>query len=303
MARSVVAVAGFPVLICAGLAGAMHSMSTGTPPGLAAGPWIAGAYLVLAILERIFPLHRRWLRRHDDLATDIGLFLTNTVIIAVTTPVVLVLGAMAAGWLSASVGMGLWPSQAPLLAQLALALVVGEAVEYSAHRAMHEVPWLWRLHATHHSAARLYWFNSIRFHPIDAFIVGVLKLVPIALLGAGEPVLALVTLFAAIHGAYQHANLPVRLGPLNWIFSMSELHRWHHSPIPEESNHNYGGNLVLWDIVFGTRFLPTDREPPERIGIESMPDYPTGFFANLVAPFRWAEVEREASGVDSSPGA
>ena len=59
-----------------------------------------------------------------------------------------------------------------LLAQLPLALVVAELVEYSFHRLMHEVPWLWRFHATHHSAPRLYWLNAARFHPIDLFLVG-----------------------------------------------------------------------------------------------------------------------------------
>ena len=193
-------------------------------------------------------------------------------------------------------GAGLWPTTWPLIPQLALALVVAELVEYSLHRAMHEVPWLWRFHATHHSAPRLYWLNAARFHPVDLFLVGSVKLVPLALLGAGAPVLALVNLFSAVHGAFQHANIPVRLGPLNWVFSMTELHRWHHSPVLAEANHNYGGNLAVWDVVFGTRYLPSDRDPPEAIGIESMPAFPMGFGANLAAPFRWRRVEAEAAG-------
>lgn len=294
-AREWVARLGFPVLITASLTGAAAAMASGTQPALAILPWLFGCYLLLAVGERIFPLHRSWLRAHDDVATDIGLFATNSVVNGVTGPLLLAAGAAAAGALSRGLGSELWPSGAPIGLQLALGLVVAEAVEYSAHRAMHEVPWLWRLHATHHSAARLYWFNSVRFHPIDLFIVGGLKLVPLAMLGAGEAVLALVTLFSGVHGAYQHANIPVKLGPLNWVFSMAELHRWHHSPVPAESNHNYGGNLILWDVVFGTRFLPADREPPEAIGIEALPGFPTGFRAQLLAPFRWQQVVAEAS--------
>ena len=196
--------------------------------------------------------------------------------------------------LAERLGVGLWPTHWPLLAQLPLALVVAELVEYSFHRLMHEVPWLWRFHATHHSAPRLYWLNAARFHPIDLFLVGAVKMVPLALLGAGLPMFALVNLFSAVHGAYQHSNLPVRLGPLNWIFSMTELHRWHHSKRIEESNHNYGGNLIVWDIVFGTRFLPDDREPPEEIGIEALPGFPMGFLANLASPFRWRKLAEES---------
>ena len=48
----------------------------------------------------------------------------------------------------------------------------------------------------------------------DSLMVGAVKMVPLALLGAGLPIFALVNLFSAVHGAYQHANIPVRLGPL-----------------------------------------------------------------------------------------
>jgi sterol desaturase/sphingolipid hydroxylase (fatty acid hydroxylase superfamily) len=128
--------------------------------------------------------------------------------------------------------------------------------------------------------------------------VGSVKMVPVALLGAGLPVLALVNIFSAIHGAYQHSNLPVRIGPLNWIFSMTELHRWHHSKLVRESNHNYGGNLIVWDVLFGTRWLPEDRDPPESIGMEALPGFPMGYWANIASPFRWQRVVSE-----SSPGA
>jgi sterol desaturase/sphingolipid hydroxylase (fatty acid hydroxylase superfamily) len=191
--------------------------------------------------------------------------------------------------------MGLWPSGWPIALQIALALVVAELVEYSFHRAMHEVPGLWRFHATHHSAPRLYWLNAVRFHPIDLFLVGTLKLAPLVVLGAGAPILALVNVFSGVHGAFQHANLPIRLGPLNWVFSMTELHRWHHSKTVEEANRNYGGNLIVWDILFGTRFLPSDRESPEEIGIEALPDFPMGFWANMAAPFRWKKLAAESA--------
>jgi sterol desaturase/sphingolipid hydroxylase (fatty acid hydroxylase superfamily) len=292
--KLVYAVTAFPLLVAATVAWTCTLIGEGMEPALAIGPPIAAAYLFLALSERLIPWHESWLHSQGDLRTDIGLFATNAVMNALLTPAMFV-GATALGSAMAPhMGVGLWPSDWPILPQMALALAIAEMVEYSVHRAMHEVPGLWRFHATHHSAPRLYWLNAARFHPIDLFLVGTVKLVPLVVLGAGAPVLALVNLFSAVHGAFQHANVPVRLGPLNWVFSMTELHRWHHSKTVEEANHNYGGNLIVWDVVFGTRFLPKDREPPEQIGMEALPNFPMGWWANLAAPFRWRRVVEES---------
>lgn len=290
------AVLGFPVSVVVTLGGAYVWMSAGHDPFLSILPFLFGFFVFIAVAERVLPWHRTWLHSQGDLGTDIGLYVTNLAIAAVFNPLVIIATAYLGAQLAAAVGIGLWPAEAPLLLQLALGLVVAEFVEYWFHRLLHEVPWLWRFHATHHSAPRLYWLNALRFHPIDLFVVGTLKLVPLALLGAGAPVFALVNLFSSVHGAYQHANVPVRIGPLNWIFSMTELHRWHHSKRIAESNHNYGGNLAVWDVVFGTRFLPADREPSDEIGMEGLPDFPMGYWDNLLAPFRWERVVAAAQG-------
>jgi sterol desaturase/sphingolipid hydroxylase (fatty acid hydroxylase superfamily) len=292
-AQQVFAVLGFPILIGATVGGAIHAIGRGVDPNAVTGGMILGGFTLLAVCERLVPWHRSWLRSHGDLRTDIGLAVLNGAWGGLLTPALLAAVAVSGAALSARLGIGVWPTTWPLLGQLALALVIAELLEYTFHRMMHEVPWLWRFHATHHSAPRLYWLNAARFHPIDLFLVGTVKMIPLALLGAGLPIFALVNLFSAIHGAYQHANVPVRIGPLNWLFSMTELHRWHHSKRIEEANHNYGGNLIVWDVVFGTRFLPEDRDPPESIGIDALPRFPMGFWANLLSPFRWKRVVAE----------
>jgi sterol desaturase/sphingolipid hydroxylase (fatty acid hydroxylase superfamily) len=69
---------------------------------------------------------------------------------------------------------------------------------------------------------------------------------------------------------------------LNWVFSTADLHRWHHSADFAESNTNFGSNLILWDIVFRTRYLPEGR--PQRVGIVGL-TMPDNFFAHLASPF------------------
>jgi sterol desaturase/sphingolipid hydroxylase (fatty acid hydroxylase superfamily) len=277
----------FPLVAAMAVLGTLWSMRQGTEPAVAIAPWIIVAYTIIALCERLFPFQESWLHSKGDLGPDVGWFVTNGVVNRLVEPLFLGVAVVLGAALSARIGIGLWPGDWPLLMQLSVALMVAELWEYSCHRLMHENEWLWRFHATHHSAPRLYWLNAARFHPVDLTLVGVCKLIPLAILGAGAEVFALVNVFSAVHGAFQHANLQLRLGPLNWIFSMAELHRWHHSRTVAEANHNYGGNLIVWDILFGTRFLPADRQPPADIGIADLPAFPTGYWGQLLSPFRW----------------
>jgi sterol desaturase/sphingolipid hydroxylase (fatty acid hydroxylase superfamily) len=115
-----------------------------------------------------------------------------------------------------------------------------------------------------------------------------LTFLPLLLLGTPERALLVFTALAGMHLTLQHANIDLRIGPLNWIVSLSELHRWHHSRERAEADANYGGTLLLWDVVFGTRVLPRDREPPADTGLTGYPAYPTGYLAQLASPFRAA---------------
>ena len=141
---------------------------------------------------------------------------------------------------------------------------------------------MWRLHAVHHSPHRLYWMNVGRFHPIEKAIQYAVDTLPFALLGVAPDVLAAYFVFYALNGLFQHSNCDVRLGPLNYLVSGPELHRWHHSELPKESDHNFGNNLIIWDVLFGTRFLP-DREVGP-LGLTNR-RYPTGFLAQMRTPF------------------
>ena len=72
--------------------------------------------------------------------------------------------------------------------------------------------------------------------------------------------LALYYIAYATNGFFQHCNIELRYGLLNYIVGSAETHRWHHSRVPRESNANYGNTVIVWDLVFGTWFLPKERE-------------------------------------------
>ncbi len=289
----------FPLVFGSAIGVAISGIAHGWNPVVTATSITAAVVAILIVLEQIHPYERDWLHAKGDVRTDLLHNLVNAAIPQVYT--VLFVGAATAGsgWLSATLGTKLWPVGWPLLVQLLLALVVGEFGTYWIHRLMHENRFLWRFHAAHHSAPRLYWLNAGRFHPLDLFAQYALAVTPLILLGAGEGVIALHALYTAIHGLFQHCNVDVRLGPLNWFFSMAELHRWHHTKPTEEANTNYGANIIWWDIIFGTRYFPADRTPSVDIGIEALPSFPPGYVAHLASPFRWDAIKRE-SGTDGA---
>jgi sterol desaturase/sphingolipid hydroxylase (fatty acid hydroxylase superfamily) len=274
--------------------------------GLSLGPkigWQAAVlmaqtvgFVCVTVGERLLPYRPQWNRSHGDLRTDI----IHAIVSGIGTaqlmgPLVRVAGASAAGALSQALGANLWPAGWPYLAQLALALVVAELAQYWLHRWEHEHDLLWRLHAVHHSAPRLYWLNAARFHPLDLGLLYVVGYAPLVVLGCPGEVILLFSLFDAVLGMLQHSNIDVRLGPLNYVFSMAEPHRWHHSRTLVEANTNYGSNLIIWDLVFRTFFLPASREPPVAIGIADLPRFPAGYLAQIASPFRWARIKQEAA--------
>jgi len=284
--RRLVSYGAFPVIFGGAMSAALWLASRGTFHGPQLLALLGPTYVAVMLLERLFPYHERWQRSHGDLAVDGLLAGTSVTAIGALTPVFQATGFVVAARLSFAFGGTLWPAQWPLWAQLVLAAVIGEFFAYWQHRLAHENPWLWRFHAVHHSAPRLYWLNNIRFHPVDLLLESAVKAIPLAALGAGEEIFLLTALLTGAHGVFQHANVELRLGPLNWVFSMAELHRWHHSRSRREANTNYGSDLILWDVVFGTRFLP-DRAPPTDIGLAGMPQFPSTYWAQIMAPVRW----------------
>ena len=176
----------------------------------------------------------------------------------------------------------LWPHHWPVAAQMVLMMVLADGLRYWLHRWAHEWEPLWRFHAVHHSPHKLYWLNVGRFHPVDKGLQFVLDSFPFLLLGVSGEVLALYGVCYAINGFFQHCNIDLRLGWLNYVMSGPELHRWHHSNQKEESNHNYGNNLIIWDLMFGTWYLPPGRTVGE-LGLANR-DYPMTFWEQMTTP-------------------
>jgi sterol desaturase/sphingolipid hydroxylase (fatty acid hydroxylase superfamily) len=277
----------FPSFVAVAVGGALGALQRGVSGEVVVGACLVLTVVLVAALERTLPHRRSWNVGRGDAGAD-AVYLPMTLLInGALEPAVKVVATAIGASLTGILGMGLWPLAWPLLAQLGLACVVAEFFDYFAHRVMHENAWLWRFHAVHHSPLRVYWLNATRSHPGEMLFRGTVGLLPLAILGAGRDVFVLLGVVNVVVGFFQHANVDFRLGPLGWIFSVGDLHRWHHSRLRAEADCNYGNNFIFWDAVFGTRFLPRDRPPPAEVGIEGLEAFPKGLIAQILSPFRW----------------
>ena len=241
-------------------------------------PVILGASAIL-VLELAVPYRRDWLPGRGVVVQD-ALYL---LVVQVALPAALTLAVvgLAADALGGGIVSGLWPQHWPVVAQAALMIVAADFLRYWLHRACHRWNFLWRLHAVHHAPEQLYFLNVGRFHPLEKSIQFLFDAAPFILIGVTPEVVGAYFVFYAVNGFFQHSNADVWLGPLNWVIAGPELHRWHHSRVVKESENNFGNNLIVWDVIFGTRFLP-GREVGA-LGLRN-PTYPRDFLGQTLAP-------------------
>lgn len=282
----------WPVLLSFCLAATAYGDSIGKPV-LTFNVTYFSLALILLVLERVLPHERSWLTSDGQTPANIA----HTLLSKGTVQTLIVFSA-AIGLASyvtpmSESGHGIWPRDWPLWLQVVLGVYVSEFALYWAHRLAHEWMPLWRFHAIHHSVTRLWVVNTGRFHFVDSLKSIVPGMVILVSLGAPMEVITWLSAITAFIGILTHCNIEMRFGPVSWIFNTPGLHRWHHSRDLREGNRNYGENVMLWDMVFGT-YLNPNRRPPADIGIsEAMP---ARFVEQLVWPFRCPKtVQNQAS--------
>ncbi len=181
--------------------------------------------------------------------------------------------------------------------RLGLAVLAGEIGFYWGHRLMHAVPMLWRFHAIHHAAEEMDFLVDTRAHPVDLFISRAAGLLPLYLLGLGQPtgqsvdlVPVLVALVGSFWGFFVHANLAWRFGWLEWAIATPAFHHWHHTNDgPATIDKNFASMLPWLDWVFGTFHLPKAAFP-SAYGIDS--PMPAGFWNQMLFPWTKRDVTR-----------
>jgi sterol desaturase/sphingolipid hydroxylase (fatty acid hydroxylase superfamily) len=224
---------------------------------------------------------------------DVAFWLLNGIIIRsvnrwlFVTTVIVIGGFLGAQLTESSLLGGFGPLGAlPFWSQAVITIVLLDFMTYWKHRMMHVVPWLWPIHAVHHSSTEMDWLSSTRVHPFDDLIERVVQSGTLMLIGLRADAVLMVLPLLLFFVLITHANVNWTYGPLRWVIVSPAFHRWHHDMGSEGRDRNFAGIFCLWDLLFGTYYMPVARQP-ERLGTQD--PLPESLHGQLIYPIRrWA---------------
>lgn len=276
----------FPILFFGLTYAGVILWEKGMNPNAILGLTVIPFIVCLVALEKIIPYHVEWRKNRGDVKTDavhlLSMIITGSLTSALSLkPAFAVIAALKnyTGFENNALA-GL-----PFLGQIVIGIVAGDFIPYWLHRISHERSGLLRkIHAVHHSVGRVYFFNAVRLHPFNIMYNVFFRSVVLTLLGAGNELIFTLTLISLLHNFASHANVDFKLGPLNYFFSMTELHRLHHSDQVSESDGNYGGVTIFWDILFKSRIAP-HYIAANRIGLPESPLLQENYLKQVASPF------------------
>lgn len=165
-----------------------------------------------------------------------------------------------------------WTTSA--LATLIIVLTLDFCV-YWTHRIHHETQLLWPFHAVHHSAEVMTPLTVQRKHPMYIVIGIVIRGL---ILGSVQGVMLYVFVghvdvmtIGSVNAAYftfnmlgsnlRHSHIWLSYGRvLEHVFISPAQHHIHHSKDKKHYNKNYGEVFAIWDLMFGTLYVPKTYE-------------------------------------------
>jgi len=230
-------------------------------------------FALMAVWEIAAPRRALSLAKSRRWPANLGVTLLNVALVRVLFP-------------TATVGMALaaeerhWGLFNALALPAPLALVVSflalDLVIWIQHVAFHRVPTLARLHRMHHVDLDIDVTTGLRFHPVEILTSLLIKFAAVIALGAPAAAVLAFELALNLGSLFSHGNvrMPARLDRVLRGFVVTpDMHRVHHSILPEEINSNFGFFLSWWDRLFGTyRAAPREGHDAMTIGVRDTRD-------------------------------
>ena len=286
-ANKTLALTGLGFTLAAALLGGSGAVAA---PAEGRAAWLSLDFFVLNLLlysaifvplERLFALRARQPVFRRQWMVDLTYFFINSLLVEVLTiltlkPALILFDWARADWLGDAVG------GSPIALQVLLIVLVADFTQYWVHRTFHATAFLWPFHAIHHSAEEMDWLAGSRLHLVDVILTRGLTYVPIFVLGFSNAALMAYVFLVAAQATFIHANVRWRLRPVRRLIATPAFHHWHHSAEREAVDKNFAVHTPVWDILFGTYYLP-DRWPAA-YGLSSQRDVPSGWFKQLLYP-------------------
>lgn len=249
-----------------------------------------------ALIERVWPSIRGQKRFRRGFKTDVAWFFWDPIVnrpityvalsaVAVFVAVVFFRVEATGDAIRAFIERDTAVSRQPQLLQALELLVLFDFAGYWSHRWFHRRSWLWKYHAVHHSSEELDWLSSVRVHPVNELGQRTIQVVPLLILGFQPGALAGFTVFFTLLAIGFHANVGWNFGWFKYVVASPRFHRWHHTSEAEGLDRNFAGLFPWIDWLFGTLYMPKDRESRE-FGIVGGGPVPTGLWRQLLYPWR-----------------
>jgi sterol desaturase/sphingolipid hydroxylase (fatty acid hydroxylase superfamily) len=219
----------------------------------------AGIFAVMAAWEMLGPRRQLNTGKAKRWLVNLAMVGFNTLFIRA----ILASGAIGAAVLAGQGEVGIFHQvDWPWWVEVIIAVVLFDLVVYVQHVLMHAIPILWRLHMVHHSDVDIDVTTGVRFHPLEITLSMFIKIGAVILLGAAPIAVLIFEVLLNATSMFNHSNvhIPVHVDRiLRWIVVTPDMHRIHHSTIPQETNRNFGFNLPWWDRVLGTYLSDPDK--------------------------------------------
>ena len=137
---------------------------------------------------------------------------------------------------------------------------------YWSHRISHNINLFWNNHIIHHSSEHFNLACALRQPISDVIRYYPLLLLPAAILGVPEQLIAYIAPLHLFLQFWYHTEHIGKLGWLEYVFITPSQHRVHHAINAPYIDKNLGQIFSFWDRLFGTFQEELDDEPP-RYGV------------------------------------
>jgi sterol desaturase/sphingolipid hydroxylase (fatty acid hydroxylase superfamily) len=105
--------------------------------------------------------------------------------------------------------------------------------------------------------------TNVRHYWTETMLYALAIYLPMAILFRLPPVTVYaIAIGSASWGFFIHSNLRIELGGGSWVAGAPQVHRIHHSRLPEHADKNFAAYFPIWDVLFGTYWHPRKGEFP-----------------------------------------